>query len=242
MNPHYGRATIIAAVLLPMLFLTAFYILGNAINWPNSLNGNAAEYLPLVAAHADEVRIGYSFYFAACVMHALIAVLLTIHLGAHRRPGLAIAALLGVLAGAFKMLGIARWLEAMPGIAGAMAADASAATISYEALNDYAGVTLGEGLGVGLFTGLWFGAVALAAGASAEGDDAGLPMWLRGLFGITSAFSLAGFLGLYGAEVDALGMITGNLQYFSFWFLAGALVWRIRGEQLQIPRTPSPAG
>ena len=241
MNAHYLRPTIVAAVLLPALFLVAFYVLGSAINWPNSLNGSAADYLPLVAAHADEVRIGYSFYFAACALHALIAVLLTITLGARQRPGLAIAALLGVFAGIFKMLGIARWLEAMPMIAGAMAGDASAASISYEALNDYAGVTLGEGLGVGLFTGLWFGVVALASGAGAESGEMSLPLWLRGLFGVTSLFSLAGFMGLYGIDLGDLGTITGNLQYFSFWFLAGALAWRLRERTRPLAGAPAAA-
>jgi hypothetical protein len=140
------------------------------------------------------------------------------------------------------MLGIARWLEAMPMIAGSLGTDPVAAAIAYEALNDYAGVTLGEGLGVGLFTGLWFGAVALAAGATKDSADLALPVWLRGLFGITALLSLAGFLGLYGIEVGDIGMITGTLQYFSYWFLAGALIWQLRAARLVGAGAAAPAG
>ncbi|HSG90319.1 MAG TPA: DUF4386 family protein [Pseudomonadales bacterium] len=239
MNLHYARPTLTAALLLPACFLVAFFVLGNAIDWPNSLNGSATDYLPLVAAHLDEVRLGYSFYFTACALHALLAVLLTVLLGAARRPGLAIAAVLGVLAGIFKMLGIARWLEAMPMIAGSLGTDPVAAAIAYEALNDYAGVTLGEGLGVGLFTGLWYGAVALASGATDDPADLALPLWLRALFGVTALLSLVGFLGLYGIEVGDLGTLIGSLQYYGYWFLAGALFWRLRA--VQAAGTASPA-
>jgi hypothetical protein len=236
MNTHYERATVIVATLLPATFLVAFFVLGNAIDWPNSLNGTAEAYLPLVAKNVDAVRFGYFFYFLASALWAVLAVLSAVWLGAGRRPGLAIAAVVGVLAGTFKMLGIARWLEAMPQLAANLATDPDTTAIAYELLNDYAGLTLGEGVGVGLFTGLWFAAMALASGPSEDPADASLPLWLRGVFGVTALFSLAGFLALFGISVGDIGMITGNLQYFSIWFLAGVIAWRRYGA-----RTPTAA-
>lgn len=231
MNRHYERFTLIVALALPALFLVAFFTLGGAINWPNSLNGSAADYLPLVAANADAVRFGYFFYFAASALWGVLAVLVAVWLGVARRPGLAVAAVLGVFAGIFKMLGIARWLEAMPLLAGNLASDPGTTTIVYEMLNDYAGVTLGEGIGVGFFTGLWYAAMALATGPTEEAADGSLPLWLRGIFGLTALFSLAGFLELFDVSVGDIGMITGNLQYFSIWFLAGVIAWRRYGVQ-----------
>lgn len=229
MNSPYERFTLVVAAALPTVFLVAFFVLGRAIDWPNSLNGSASEYLPLVAANADAVRFGYFFYFAASALWSVLAVLVALWLDAARRPGLAIAAVLGLFAGLFKMLGIARWLEALPRLAGNLATDPDSTAIAYELLNDYAGVTLGEGLGVGLFTGLWFAAMALASGPTGDDADATLPPWLRGVFGVTALCSLAGFLELFGVHVGEIGLLTGNLQYFSIWFLAGVIGWRRYG-------------
>lgn len=237
MNRHYERLTLIVATALPAVFLVAFFVLGRAIDWPNSLNGSAADYLPLVAANADAVRFGYFFYFCASALWGVLAVLATVWLGAARRPGLAVAAAVGLFAGLFKMLGIARWLEAMPLLAGNLSTDPATTAIAYELLNDYAGVTLGEGIGVGFFTGLWFAAMALASGPTGNARDASLPAWLRGVFGLTALFSLAGFLELFDVSVGEIGMITGNLQYFSIWFLAGVIAWRRYGPVTR----PAPA-
>lgn len=232
MNEAYERPAIAVAVVLPALFLVCFFILGAAIDWPDSLNGSAIDYLPLVAANADAVRLGYGFYLSASALHAVLAVLLTIHLGAGRRPWLAVAAVVGVLAGVFKMLGIARWLEAMPLLAGNLAAAPETTAISYELLNNYAGVTLGEGIGVSLFTGLWFGLLALAGGAPEASDERALPGWLRGLFAVTALSSFPGFLGLYGLDApEWLVTVNGYLQYFGYWFLAAALFSRRAGRE-----------
>lgn len=227
MNPCYALPSIVVAAILPCTFLVAFYTLGAAIGWPYSLNGSAEAYLPIIAANVDAVRFGYSFYFGACALHAVLAVLLVIHLGAGRRPLLAVAAVIGVLAGTFKMLGIARWLAAMPGLALTLEQDPGTVSIAYETLNDYAGITLGESLGVGLFTGLWFALLALGTGP-AEGARA-LPRWLRGLFAVTATLSLVGFAELYGFDTGPVPNLTGYFQYFSYWFLAGALFLAGRG-------------
>lgn len=242
MNRHYERPTLIVAIALPAVFLVAFFVLGRAIDWPNSLNGSAGDYLPLVAEHAEAVRFGYFFYFCASALWGVLAVLVASWLGAARRPGLAAAAALGLFASLFKMLGIARWLEAMPRLAESLSSDPTATAIAYELLNDYAGVTLGEGVGVGFFTGLWFAVLALSSGPTEDAQDASLPAWLRGVFGLTALFSLAGFVELFDVTVGEIGMITGNLQYFSIWFLAAVIAWRRYGPLARTAVTPAHEG
>jgi hypothetical protein len=73
-----------------------------------------------------------------------------------------------VLAAAFKALGISRWLIAMPALAemhaeaGSDAVRLAAIEVGFVMLNEYAGAALGEMLGVGLLTGLWLAALAVA--------------------------------------------------------------------------------
>ncbi|MGL4406422.1 MAG: DUF4386 family protein [Notoacmeibacter sp.] len=161
MNTYTQKAGKLSAALLilePALFFVALALLSAAINWPASLGLPYNEVLPLIAENLSQVRAGYGFYLASSLLTIPLGVALLMRLGRDPSVSLWLAAAFMAAAAIFKALGIARWLIAMPALAGLLAADptkAPAIEAAFTALNEYGGGTLGELLGVGLMTGLW---------------------------------------------------------------------------------------
>lgn len=158
--------------LQPALFAVPMVVLGQAIGWPGSLRLPAAEILPLIHAHPGAVQLGYTAYLLASLALVPLAFALRAWMVARDQGGWQADALafLGAAAGILKMLGIVRWLSAMPILAAQHAtADAAGRAMleaNFTALNAYAGA-VGELLGVQLTSGLWFlglGAALLRTG------------------------------------------------------------------------------
>ena len=59
-----ARKAAALALLQTALFAVPLVVLGRAISWPASLRLPAAEALPLIAAQADAVLLGYGAYLA----------------------------------------------------------------------------------------------------------------------------------------------------------------------------------
>lgn len=149
------------SVLQAGLFLVPLIVLGMAIGWPASLRLPAAQALPLIAREAAAVQIGYWAYLITALAMVPLAVAMRTYAHGHGVRGLMVdtAALLGAAAGVFKMLGIVRWLTAMPALADLYGTTKDPMTkaaieVSYTMLNGYAG-GIGELLGVQLVSGVW---------------------------------------------------------------------------------------
>ena len=103
------------------VFLVTFVILGAAISWPQSLGLPAAEAFPLITENETAVFTGYYLYLLSSVLLIAMAVALKSVLADERDSVLTvllnIAATFGVVSGAMKILGIIRWLFAMPALA-----------------------------------------------------------------------------------------------------------------------------
>lgn len=176
------RAQTLPLVMLVLaqvvIFMIPLVVLGSAIGWPASLRLPASEALPLIAANAIAVQVGYWGYLLTAVAMVPLAMALHRRFAAHGAGGLAndTMAAFGVAAAVLKTLGIVRWLIAMPGLATLHAGTQdqtrrAAAETVYGALNGYAG-SVGELLGVQLFSGLWVvlvGALLQRAGQRAVG-------------------------------------------------------------------------
>ena len=163
------RAQTLLLVLLVLaqvvIFMIPLVVLGSAIGWPASLRLPAGEALPLIAANATAVQAGYWGYLLTAVAMVPLALALHRRFAGRGAGGLAndTMAALGVAAAVLKTLGIVRWLIAMPGLAMLHAGTQdqtrrAAVETVYIALNGYAG-SVGELLGVQLFSGLWFALV-----------------------------------------------------------------------------------
>jgi hypothetical protein len=149
------------ALLQTLLFLVPLIVLGQAIGWPASLRLPAAEALALINREAMAVQIGYWGYLLTSLAFLPFAVAMREFARGKGITGVLpdTALAVGVAAGMFKMLGIVRWLIAMPSLAALYGATSdpvqkAAIEITYTALNGYAGA-VGELLGVQLTSGLW---------------------------------------------------------------------------------------
>lgn len=209
--PAGRRTTGVLAVALVALFLAAYVVLASAIDWPNSLDLPASDGLPLVAAQTPGLLTGYWLYFAYSLGIAPLAVLLPRALGA--RPGVLTTMIIvaGALSAGFRMLGIARWLLAMPALADTYveappgSATREAALVTYTTLNDYGG-GVGEILGVSLMAGF------LVALVSALLLRTGGPRWLAAL-GVLAAVTLV-------ASVISEVFVTVGTTAFLVWLFA----------------------
>lgn len=202
--------------LQPALFAVPMVVLGQAIGWPASLRLPAAEILPLIHAHPGAVQLGYTAYLLVSLALVPLAFALRAWMIAKGQGGWQADALafLGAASGILKMLGIVRWLSAMPVLAAQHAtADAAGRALleaSFTALNAYAGA-VGELLGVQLTGGLWLlgvGAVLLRTGHT----------WLGASGLAAGTLFLVVTLRLVIPEVAALQMAAVPVTLL--WFLA----------------------
>lgn len=203
-----------------LVFLSAPIGLGIAIGWPASLDEPASVVLPLIRDNRTVVNIGYFGYFISSLLLIPIALLLRglLQTSAKNDRLLLVAAGIGALAGAFKMIGILRWFTVMPFLADSYvnssttAGTREALTVAYDAFNKYGG-GIGETLGVTLFGGLW---TVLVATVILGGSR--LPKWL-GIFGLIAGVGLlVGLVEIFGLALPGI-FLTLNGVVWQLWML-----------------------
>ncbi len=177
MNAPSPRALMSLLLLQPVLFAVPMVVLGQAIGWPGSLRLPGSQALPLIHANAGAVQLGYWAYLLVSFALVPLSFAMRGWMGARGMAGWAADALAftGAAAGVFKMLGIVRWLSAMPLLAsqhdGADAPGRAMIETTFAGLNAYAG-HVGELLGVQLVSGVWvtgIGAALVVAGHRVAG-------------------------------------------------------------------------
>jgi hypothetical protein len=213
------RTTGLLLIIESLLLFAPITILGAAINWPASLDQPANIILPELFKHSTSVLLGYFIYLIYSVLFLPVA-LYTIRIVKGDKSnttltyiaiGFAIASMIT------RCLGIIRWLVAMPILAQiyvqpeTLAASRAAINVVYQALNSYGG-SIGEVLGVSLFTTLWLIIVAIEIIKNRN-----LPPWI-GIFGLMSALLLATqLLELVGVNMGLF--ITVSVSTFQMWLL-----------------------
>ncbi|NJO52610.1 MAG: DUF4386 domain-containing protein [Leptolyngbyaceae cyanobacterium RM2_2_4] len=207
-------------VVESLLLFVPVAILGQAIDWPQSLADPADKMLPLLAQNAAAVRLGYLNYLAYSILF-WVAALSTVQVlsnGKSSSIGLRVALGFGIASTIARCLGIIRWLVAMPALA-TLYTDSATSTgtreaiaVVYRVLNDYAG-SVGEVLGVSLFAAIWLAIVSLTILQTRI-----VSRWL-GFLGLVSATLLAVQLAeLFGTDLGAF--ITVSVSVLQLWFLA----------------------
>ncbi len=211
-----------------VLFLVPLIVLGQAIGWPASLRLPAEQALPLIGRNVTAVQIGYWGYLLTVV--AMVPFVLALRRFAQSNGVKALLAdtmaAFGLLAALLKSLGIVRWLVVMPELARVHASTSDAALrialeTSYVAINGYAG-SVGELLGVQLFSGLWLILLGLIFRRIGMSLHAVASIVIGIGFGATAFRTIWPVLHALGAVVPPVALL---------WLLAlAATIWRRRSR------------
>ncbi|HZA82217.1 MAG TPA: DUF4386 domain-containing protein [Actinomycetes bacterium] len=199
-------------LLLPVAYNGLYSLLGRSFDYPDILRQPTGQVLDRFAAGGSRLVLTWWGFAMSAVLLAPTVVLLSATLADADPTVLALATAIGLLAALVQFLGLIRWPFAVPHLARtatdptATAATRDAVEVTFQTLNRYLGVAVGEHLGY-LFTGLW---TALAGIALIQSD------LLHPLFGV---------IGLLLAPLFALGSLefVGSFEPRG-WKLAGTLV------------------
>jgi hypothetical protein len=195
-----------------------YFVLGAAIDWPDSLDDPASIALPRLLENEGAVRSGYFAYLIYSVLFAITMALLSeVVFGKNAGVLMKIVIALAVASALARSIGIVRWLFPMFDLAeiskGATTAEQQfAVSTTFEALNSYGG-TIGEVLGVSIFA-----AIAILLLSIGNLKERALPRWFS-YFGLVSA------IGLLWTSSEILGVDPGETAIFmgttlvQVWFL-----------------------
>jgi hypothetical protein len=199
-------------ILLPVAYNVLYTILARSFDYPDILRRPTAEVLERFAAGGSKLVLTWWGFAMSAVLLAPAAVLVAETLGDANPTVLTLGLTIGVLAALVQFLGLIRWPFAVPHLARTMSDPATttitkdAVEVTFQTLNRYLGVAVGEHLGY-MFTGAW---TALVGAAVLQSEV------LHPIFGV---------IGLILAPLFLLGSVefVGSFEPKG-WKLAGTLV------------------
>jgi hypothetical protein len=200
----------VVLIVAPIWFNTTFTSLAKRFDYPDILRRPTGEILERFQEGGSSLILLWWAFMLSGLLLIAGAVLLGQVLGFTGVVPLAVT--IGVLAGLVQMLGLLRWVYAVPALARAHAdpaldpAERSANAAVFRAFHQYLGVGVGEHLGY-LFTGLWSVLIGV---------------------GIIQGEPLASWLGWPGIVIGA-GLVIASAEFLGpneqqGWRLAGAAI------------------
>lgn len=216
------RAAGVVLIVAPLWFNIAFTLLARRFDYPDILRRPTGEILERFHAGGSALILLWWTFMLSGLLMVLAAVLLGQVLGfAGIVP---VATTIGVLAGLVQVLGLLRWVYAVPPLARAytdptLPAEQREVTAAvFRALHQYLGVGVGEHLGY-LLTGIW--SVLIGVGVI-QGTE--LPHWLGWpgiVVGVGLMIGSAEFLGPNEERGWGLADTAISIMYiaWSIWLL-----------------------
>jgi hypothetical protein len=160
-------ATGVLLIALPLAYNVLYTLLARSFDYPDILRRPTAQVLERFAAGGSKLILTWWGFAMSAVLLAPTAVLVSHTLADANPTVLSLATTIGVLAALVQFLGLIRWPFAVPHLARTMNDPASTNTtkeavdVTFQTLNRYLGVAVGEHLGY-MFTGLWTALVGAA--------------------------------------------------------------------------------
>ena len=161
-------ATGLLLLVLPVAYNVLFTVLARTFDYPDILRQPTNDILRRFTEGGSSLVLTWWGFAMTAVLLAPAVVLLSNTVTDANATVVALATTFGVLAAAVQFLGLIRWPLAVPYLARAATdpsadrATEAAVEVTFQTLNRYLGVAVGEHLGY-LFTGLWtaFAGIAL---------------------------------------------------------------------------------
>jgi hypothetical protein len=154
-------------IVLTIAYNVLFTALARSFDYPDILRRSTTEVLERFAAGGSKLILTWWGFAMSAVLLAPAAVLVSAVLADANPAVLSLATTVGVLAALVQFLGLIRWPFAVPHLARTMSDPATtnatkeAVDVTFQTLNRYLGVAVGEHLGY-MFTGSWTGLVSIA--------------------------------------------------------------------------------
>jgi hypothetical protein len=154
-------------IVLPVAYNVLYTMLARSFDYPDILRRPTAEVLERFAAGGSKLVLTWWGFAMSAVLLAPAAVLVSQTLGDANPSVLSLGLTIGVLAALVQFLGLIRWPFAVPHLARVMSDTATTTTekdavdVTFQTLNRYLGVAVGEHLGY-MFTGAWTAFVGAA--------------------------------------------------------------------------------
>ncbi len=154
-------------IALPVAYNLLFTLLARTFDYPDILRQPTDVVLERFAAGGGRLILTWWAFAMSAVLLAPTAVLVSAIFAEADPTLLTMATAIGLLAALVQFLGLIRWPFAVPHLAREMASPASSASkreaidVTFQTLNRYLGVAVGEHLGY-MFTGAWTGLVGAA--------------------------------------------------------------------------------
>ena len=202
----------VVLIVLPVAYNVLYTLLARSFDYPDVLRRSTVDVLERFAAGGSRLVLTWWGFAMSAVLLAPAAVLVSHTLRDANATVLSLATTIGVLAALVQFLGLIRWPFAVPHLARTMNDPAATGTtreavdVTFQTLNRYLGVAVGEHLGY-LFTGLWTALVSIAVIQSEL---------LNALFGVVGLVLAPLFL------VGSMEFVGANEK--QGWKLAGVLV------------------
>ena len=222
-----SKLTGLLLILLPVAFNVVFFLLQRTFEYPDILR-KPTDYI-LSRFNAGGTRLIAIWYAFALTGILFIPVAILVHqmLASDDTSYMALATIIGVLAGLVQFLGLIRWPFLVPYLAktyfepGSTQATRDSIAVVFQAFHRYAGVAIGEHLGY-LFTSIWTAFIALAVTQSPLFND-----WL-GWLGFIPAIGI--FVGVFEeGGFKAAGAINAiSYILWSIWLIGVGVILFLR--------------